>query len=94
MNARAEILAKLNAAGLAEPAGAGIYRPRLGSDLKTEFVSKARAADAVVHEIAGAQDLPESLQTVFASTDDAVPLHIAHDSLLRGLACPGSARRM
>lgn len=85
MTARAEILAKLNAASVPEPAGGRVYRPQMESDLKTEFAAKAQAADAIVHEIASAQDLPASLQSLFAANGSAKSLHIAPHSPLRDL---------
>jgi len=85
MTARAEILAKLKAANVAKPAGAGVYRPQLGGDLKAEFMLKAKAADAIVHEVANAQDLPASLQSVFALNGSEKSVHIAPHSSLHDL---------
>jgi L-lactate dehydrogenase complex protein LldG len=85
MTARAEILTKLKAASIAKAAGEGVYRPQIGSDLGTEFVRKAKAADAVIHEIANAEELPPALQSAFAFDGSVRSLHIAPGSSLRDL---------
>jgi L-lactate dehydrogenase complex protein LldG len=85
MTARKNILAKLRAANTPKPAEARGYHPQVRGDLKTEFVSNAKAADAMVHEIANAEELPAKLQSLFSATDGTIPLHIAHGSYLREL---------
>jgi L-lactate dehydrogenase complex protein LldG len=85
MTSREKILTKLRTANTVERAGVGVYRPQLRSDLKTDFVSKAEAADAMVHEIASAKDLPEKLQSLFSANGETTPLHIAHGSFLHEL---------
>ena len=84
MTAREEILAKLKRANAAKPAGSGAYRPLLGNEPGAEFAIKAKAADAVIHEIESALGLPASLQSLFAK-GNAVSLHIAPHSSLRNL---------
>ncbi len=84
MNAREEILAKLKAAS-AENVESEAYTPRVGRDLGAEFLVKAKAADAIVHEITSTHDLPAILQSVIAANGDGVPLHIASGSFLREL---------
>ena len=85
MTARAQILAKLKAASPSERAEAGAYHPQARNDLKTEFAAKAEAADALVHEIAGAEDLPAKLQSLFSVNGETTPLHVAPGSFLREL---------
>ena len=65
MNARAQILAKLKAASPVAHVENGGYCPQAPSDLKAEFLRKAVAADANVHEIASAEDIPVRLESLF-----------------------------
>ena len=82
MNARAQILAKLKAASSSAHVENKGYCPHVPSDLIAEFLSKAVAADANVHEIASAEDIPVRLESLFSERSNETPLHIAPGSPL------------